>query len=172
MRIALAVVCAGLATLVACGDNLQGNRAPTASDSNVTTPEDTPVSITVSASDPDPDDGLQFGFSQPEHGTITAEGGTVTYRPADDYNGPDATFEYTVSDGVANDVGTVTVAVGGQNDPPVAVDDTRTTAEDTAATITAASLVANDTDAEMQALSVTLVNGATNGTVSLNAGTI
>src|SRR5690242_11494414 len=92
MRIALAVVCAGLATLVACGDNTQGNRAPTASDSNVTTPEDTPVSITVSASDPDSGDGLQFEFSQPEHGTITVTGGTVTYRPADDYNGPDSIF--------------------------------------------------------------------------------
>ena len=268
MRDAYVVVCllfSALTGLVACGDNLQGNRPPVASDSNVTTPEDTPVSMTVNVTDPDPDAELTFVFSAPEHGTITQDGRTVTYRPDDDYHGPDsihveisdgtheveadititvtpvndapvaaddtlagnedaaatvtgaalvandtdveddaltvtavgtasvgtvelsgdtitytppadftgaATFEYTVSDGEATDTGTVTVNVGGVNDPPVAVNDALTTAEDTPGTITTATLVANDTDTELQTLSVTGVGGAVNGTVDLAGGTV
>jgi cysteine-rich repeat protein len=266
MRATYVVVClfSALAGLAACGDNLQGNREPVASDSNVTTPEDTPVSITVNVTDPD-GAGLTFAFSTPEHGTITAEGGTVTYRPDDDYNGPDsihvdisdgtydvsaeinitvapvndgpvavddaiaaiedtaatvtgaalvandtdieddaltvtavgtpstgtvgmvgdtitytppanftgpATFEYTVSDGAETDTGVVTVTVGGVNDPPVAVADALTTAEDTAGTITVATLVANDTDPEAQTLSVTGVSNFANGTAALAGGTV
>lgn len=64
MRNAYVVVSLALAGMAACGDNLQGNRSPSASDSNVNTPEDTPVSITVNASDPDPDDGLIVSFSR------------------------------------------------------------------------------------------------------------
>jgi hypothetical protein len=95
----------------------------------------------------------------------------VTFTPAANYAGP-ARFTYTVSDGSVQVVGTVTLDVGGENDPPVATDDASATAEDTAVVITAAALLANDADAEGQTLTVTQVGGATHGTVALVGATI
>ena len=53
------------------------------------------------------------------------------------------------------------------NLPPVA-DDGLTGMRDTAVTITAASLLANDTDPNGDVLTITVVNAATHGTVALN----
>ena len=105
------------------------------------------------------------------NGTVTLSAGTATFTPAANFAGT-ASFTYTVSDGAATDTGLVTIAVTAVNDPPVAVDDTRSTTEDTALAITGASLTANDTDVDGGALTVTAVSGATNGTVTLAAGTV
>ena len=78
----------------------------------------------------------------------------------------------TVTDGADSDTGLVAVTVTSVNDGPLASDDTASTAEDTAATITAASLLANDTDVDGGALTVTAVGGAVNGTVALAGGTV
>ena len=104
-------------------------------------------------------------------GTVGLTAGTVDFTPATNFTG-DATFTYTVSDGTASDTATVTVQVGPANDPPVAVADSATTAEDTPLTLAAASLAANDTDPEGQALTVTAVSAPANGTVALTAGSI
>lgn len=58
------------------------------------------------------------------------------------------------------------------NQVPVAVDDAVTTDADTPVVIPAALLLANDTDADGDALLVTGVTGALNGTVSLGVGEI
>jgi cysteine-rich repeat protein len=107
----------------------------------------------------------------PTHGTVAITGFDVTFTPDANYNGL-AQFEYTLSDGTATDVGFVGISVGGANDPPVAVDDAATTDEDVALVVTGATLIANDTDADGQTLTVTAVTNATNGTVALAAGTI
>ena len=54
------------------------------------------------------------------------------------------------------------------NQPPVAVDDTATTDEDTPVTITAAALLANDSDPDGDALSLVSVGNAVNGSVALD----
>ena len=54
------------------------------------------------------------------------------------------------------------------NLPPVAVDDSATTAQNTAVSIQASSLLANDSDPDSNPLSITAVSGATNGTAVLN----
>jgi Ca2+-binding RTX toxin-like protein len=54
------------------------------------------------------------------------------------------------------------------NRPPVAVDDSATTAFNTAVTISASTLLANDTDPDSNPLSITGVSNATNGAVVLN----
>ena len=54
----------------------------------------------------------------------------------------------------------------------MAVDDVRETDEDTALTFAAAELVGNDTDADGDALTVTAVGNAVNGTVALVAGQV
>ena len=64
-----------------------------------------------------------------------------------------------------SDTGAVTVQVSPRNDPPVAVDDSASTNEDVAVDV---AVLANDTDVDGDALSVTGVSGATNGTATIN----
>ncbi|MFA1668174.1 retention module-containing protein, partial [Chromobacterium piscinae] len=96
------------------------NGAPLGSDMNVTTDEDTPVSGTLTASDPNGDPLTFVKGSDPQHGTVTVNpNGTWTYTPAQDYNGGDK-FTVTVSDGRGG-TATVTVNIGVNpvNDPAV-----------------------------------------------------
>ncbi len=60
---------------------------------------------------------------------------------------------------------------GGTNQPPVANADSLTITQNGPSTIMASTLLANDTDANGNPLTVTGVSGATNGTVSFNAAT-
>ena len=63
---------------------------------------------------------------------------------------------------------TFTLTVVAVNDPPVAVNDTATVAEGGSIDIASSTLLANDSDAENDTLSVTAVAGAVNGTVTLS----
>ena len=83
--------------------------------------------------------------SSPE--STYATGTTITFTPEADYVGT-AQFDYTVSDGALTDVGRVTITVTPVNDPPVAIDDSATTAEDTPLVLAAATLAANDTGSD------------------------
>lgn len=103
----------------------------------------------------------------------------MQFRTAADAHGAPAAFGWTVRDdgGTANGgadtlAESLTISVTPVNDAPVAVDDDYTIAEDTALVIVAANLALNDTDVDGDALTVTGVGGAVNGTVSLVAGTI
>ncbi|MBL8625624.1 MAG: tandem-95 repeat protein [Myxococcales bacterium] len=152
------------------------NDPPVAVDDARTTAEDTPLAITatsLTANDTDVDGGALTvtAVGNPTNGTVGLAGGTVTFTPTANVSGT-ASFEYTVSDGAATDTGLVTVTITAVNDPPVAVADSRTTAEDAPLAITAASLTANDTDVDGGTLTVTAVSGATNGTVALAGGTV
>ncbi|WP_431732403.1 Ig-like domain-containing protein, partial [Chromobacterium vaccinii] len=81
------------------------------SDMNVSTDEDTPVSGTLTASDPNGDPLTFVKGADPQHGTVTVNpNGTWTYTPAQDYNGSDK-FTVTVSDGRGG-TATVTVNIG------------------------------------------------------------
>jgi LPXTG-motif cell wall-anchored protein len=142
---------------------------PAAADDTATTPEDTPVDITVLGNDSDPDgDPLSVtAVSDPANGAAVINGdGTVTYTPDPDFNGVD-TFTYTISDGNGgSDTATVTVTVTPVNDPPVAVDDTATTVEDTPVDVV---VLANDSDPEGDPLTVTgIVTTPANGTAVIN----
>ena len=70
------------------------NDPPTAVDDSATTDEDTPVTIAVLDNDSDLVEGDTLtvtGVGSPSHGTATDNGdGTVTYSPAQDYNGGQA----------------------------------------------------------------------------------
>ena len=132
------------------------NDDPVAVDDLADTLEDQPVTINLIGNDTDVDgDPLTIGeVSVPEEqGTVVDNGdGTVTFTPAENFNGP-ATITYTVEDGQGgSDEGTATVNVGAVNDGPDAVDDADTTDEDTPITV---DLLANDTDEEGDTLSVT-----------------
>jgi len=84
-------------------------------------------------------------------------------------------FQYTVSDGKGG-FDTATVSVTTPNTPPVANDDPVETGENAALEIRLADLIANDTDANRDALTVTAINGvaldavAEGGTIALTSG--
>ncbi|MBI3597589.1 MAG: tandem-95 repeat protein, partial [Nitrospirae bacterium] len=130
---------------------------PLVVDQSATTPEDTPITITLSATDPD-SPSVTFSIAgNPPNGTLSAITGTtctlvgfgssctaqVTYTPILNYNGPDS-FTFKANDGLLDsNIGTVSLTVTPVNDPPVAADQSVTTAEETPITIT---LSASDVD--------------------------
>ncbi len=109
------------------------NDAPTAIDTQASTDEDTAVDVDLIGVDVDGDSLTYTITVQPQHGTVTCDGGTCTYAPDPDFHGTD-TFRYTVTDAhgtVSAGEATVTVGVASVNDLPHAQDDSITTDEDT-----------------------------------------
>ncbi|OWY37059.1 hypothetical protein CEK28_18520, partial [Xenophilus sp. AP218F] len=87
------------------------NDAPVGEDVSVRTPEDTPVSGKLAATDVDGDTLSFVKGDEPKHGTVEVKAdGSWTYVPAKDYNGSDQ-FTVTVSDGKGGS-DTLTVKVG------------------------------------------------------------
>lgn len=83
-----------------------------------------------------------------------------------EFNGNDS-FSYQVCDTLnVCDTATVTITVTSMNDSPVANDDTATTLSGVPVTI---DVLANDTDADGDSLTVTGVTQPPNGTVQVNA---
>jgi len=137
------------------------NDAPTANNQSVTTPEDTPVDITLIAGDVD-GDPLTWTVGTPAHGTLTGTAPTLTYTPSANYRADDS-FTFTVNDGqVDSNTATVSITVSSVNDPPTANDQTVTTPEDTPLAIT---LTAGDPDGDPLTWTVgTPEHGAITGT--------
>lgn len=107
------------------------NRAPVANAANVATDEDTPLSITLTGSDPD-GDKLTFAIvTPPAKGALTGTVPNLTYTPSKDFNGSDS-FTFKTNDGKLDSaLATITITVRPVNDPPVATPQQVTTDEDT-----------------------------------------
>jgi large repetitive protein len=149
------------------------NDAPTAVDDVLVTLRNAAGSVAVLANDSDVDGDTigVTGVSTPTHGTATLEAdGTITYQPALGYDGADG-FDYAIGDGAGGTAnGHVAVTVVAVNQPPVAVDDTASVAEDGSASI---DVVANDIDPDGGALTVTTLGQPAHGSTSLAAdGTV
>ena len=96
--------------------------------------------------------------------------GSYAFAPAADYTGPVPVVTYTVSDGNGGtDTSTLTLTMVPVNDAPDAVDNSYTTAEDTALTIAAPGVLGNDTDVDGDTLTVTTNTAPANGAVLVNA---
>jgi VCBS repeat-containing protein len=96
------------------------NDPPVGQNQAVTTPEDTPISGAVSATDPDAGDSLTFSLlGGPAFGRVAVStDGSYTYTPDPDYNGPDR-FTVRVADGKGGiDTIVVDVTVTPVNDVP------------------------------------------------------
>jgi YVTN family beta-propeller protein len=170
------------------------NRTPDAVVDTVTTSEDTDVTIDlITGADHDVHVGdvvTVTAVTQPQHGTVTVDGGTLTYSPGADFHGTD-TFTYTISDeesplhvhglrgligalfggdALHTDTVTVTVTVAPVNDDPVAVDDTFTVDEDSDFTVI--DVLGNDTDADGDDLTVTGVSDTENGSAAIENGVL
>ena len=158
------------------------NDPPVAVDDTDTTPENTAVTTTVLANDSDPSDPLgnidpsTVGIiSTPANGTVTINpGGTITYTPNANFSGTDS-YEYVVCDDghplpSLCDTGLVTITVVAANDPPVAVNDTVSTDEDMPLVV---DVLGNDSDPDgaIDAGSVSIINGPSHGTTSVDPTT-
>jgi Bacterial Ig domain/MBG domain (YGX type)/Putative Ig domain len=140
------------------------NLAPTVVNDSATTLEDTQVTIPVLVNDSDPDNNpLTITTATPTNGTVNIVGTNLVFLPATNFNGT-ATIGYTVSDGQGGTSSAlVTITVTAFNDPPVAMNDSATTLEDTQVTIP---VLLNDSDVESIVLTITTAT-PTNGTVNI-----
>ncbi|MCA9122377.1 MAG: tandem-95 repeat protein [Planctomycetales bacterium] len=163
------------------------NNAPSAvndtfaTDANATL---TVVSLGVLGNDTDPDPGTNLNVatmatSSLRGATVTSDGnGGFTYDPTAvqgfrllrSNETLSDTFTYSATDGsLTSGLATVTITVHGVNDAPTANPETYSTSEETTLQISAfAGVLANDSDIEGDALTVSLVTSVTHGTLNLN----
>ena len=146
--------------------DVQPNDAPpAATDVSATTGQGAAVTIALHGRDPDPQDSLQFVLvDPPSHGVLSAPAaeGQIIYTPNVGYSGQDS-FTFRVYDGqLYSNVAICRIVV---NDPPVARGDLAQTAQGQG---TVLNLLANDTDANGQTLSVVLDSQPLHGQAVVN----
>jgi len=152
------------------------NVAPVANSQMVTTDDATPLTITLSASDAD-GNNLTFSIaSAPATGSLgaisqlTATTASVTYTPG---TVGDNSFTFIANDGSLNSVAaTVTLNVTASNQAPTANNDNYSVTGNVGLNVpSAAGVVANDTDPDLDTLTVTAsdANSVQGGTVSVNS---
>lgn len=151
------------------------NRPPLTTSDSATTDVGKAVTINVLANDSDPNNHALTitSVSKPQFGTATINGQTIVYTPNSNFTGTD-TFSYVVSDGQGGTtVGSVMITVkgpsGSTNQAPTAADDSAATAQDTPVTI---DILANDADADGDALNITIDGPPVNGTAVVNNGKV
>ncbi|MER2626148.1 MAG: Ig-like domain-containing protein, partial [Accumulibacter sp.] len=143
------------------------NEPPVANPQSVTITEDTPVTITLTGSDPE-NQTLSFIPTSPSQGVLSGTAPNLTYTPNANFSGPDS-FTFTVSDGTNTSApATITITITAVDDPPVAVNDAATVNEDSGAT--AINVLANDTDVDGGPISIVSVTQPGNGTVGITGG--
>lgn len=155
------------------------NQSPVAvNDSGFNTGQNTTRTLAASAllandSDPNGDSLVITGVSGAVNGTVSFNSQTnvISFTPTTGYTGP-ASFDYSISDergGTA--IATVSLTVTAPQPPVAANDSGFSTARNTTLAIAASVLLANDTDPNDDALTITGVSGAVNGTVSFDGQT-
>ncbi len=159
------------------------NDAPVAQDVSAVASEDGPsVKVNLIADDVDKDDdpaSLVYSIvSTVNEGTLVNNNdGSFQFDPGSAFQdlGPGetriVTFQYKATDshGLDSNVATGRITVHGVNDAPVAVDDTFAVQRNTTRTVAVPGVKANDSDADGDTLTVILVSGTSNGTLTLRA---
>ena len=175
----IALVLACTASLAACGGGGGGgsggspspppapgpvNGAPTMSAQSFNGTEDTVLTSTLVAADPG--DTLTFTVAtNPTHGTLSiTSAGAFTYTPNANFNGAD-TFTATVTDSASHSVNAImTLNLAAVNDAPTASNDVlAVTSAD------ALNVLANDSDPDNDALTMTITGTPFVGTATVNA---
>ncbi|MCB1506341.1 MAG: cadherin-like domain-containing protein [Hyphomicrobiaceae bacterium] len=149
------------------------NTPPTANADGASVQQGSSVLIDVLANDTDANnDTLSIASTaQPAHGTVAIQNGRILYTPAANYTGVDA-FQYTVSDGHGGSSSaqvSVNVTAPPVNTPPTANADGATVQQGNSVLI---DVLANDTDANNDALSIASIAQPAHGTASVQNGQI
>jgi len=128
------------------------------------------LAVIANDSDPDGDTLIVVSATPAAHGTVTVNGGTLSYQPAPGYVGPD-TFSYTIRDpaGLTSTaaVNVTVVAAPPANQPPIAVNDFAQAGYNQPVTI---DVLANDSDPDGDALVIESWTQPPNGTVTQGPG--
>ena len=153
--------------------NIQG--APVANPNSYSTAEDTPLTIAapgVLANDTDPQSLplTAVNATQPANGSVTlSTNGSFTFTPAANFAGS-TSFTYQASNGSRTSApATVSLTVTPVNDAPVAQNDSFTGSPGATLSVTAPGILANDSDAENSALTITQLSNPASGVLSLSA---
>ncbi|MBW8682939.1 Ig-like domain-containing protein [Chitinophaga rhizophila] len=142
------------------------NNPPTGKGDSKTTTLNTPVSGSVTGTDPDGDVLTFTKATNPAHGSVVVRtDGTYTYTPASGYSGNDS-FTITIADGKGGStVVTVTITVTAPgNNPPTGTGDNKTTSQDTPVIG-----AVRGTDPDGDVLTFSKATDPVNGTVIVNA---
>lgn len=148
--------------------------APEAVDDAVSATEDTPITFTMASVlandlEVDRDPLTVVSIQDPVNGTVTLDQGVLRFVPDADYYGP-ASFTYTIDDGHGNQsTATVRLDIEAVNDAPRLTAETVNATEDQLLTVSSASLLANDHDVDNAVITITAVDQAQGGVVSLAA---
>ena len=142
-------------------------RPPACDPVSADTPAGQPVEVMLTCTDPDGDDVTLETASGPAHGTLGAiSGGKVNYTPSAHSSGPDS-FTYRASDGTATSTpATVSITVI----PPPNTAPTCDPVAKTAAAGEATEIQLSCSDGEDDALTLSVVDGPTHGTLGTIAG--
>ena len=127
------------------------NDAPIATSDTITTTEDTPAAVVLTAIDPDGNPLTYSIVKGPDHGALSGAEPNLVYTPSPNYNGPDG-FTFKASDGTADSApASMSIMVTPADDPPVANGDNVSVKEDAASSII---LTASDPDGDPLTFSV------------------
>jgi VCBS repeat-containing protein len=153
---------------------LATNTAPVGAADNYAATKDTELdgaSVLANDTDADGDALTAVLVSGPAHGTLSlASNGTFAYTPTSGYSGPDS-FTYKASDGVAQSAATtvsINVVDPASDRAPAGTADAYDVPH--AGTLNAASVLANDSDPDGDALTAVLVSGPAHGTLTFASG--
>jgi hypothetical protein len=148
------------------------NRPPVARDLRVTTAEDTPIEVAVTANDSDPEGAplTVVAVTAPTRGSVTIVApDRVRYVPPLNFAG-EARFTYTISDGAGGRAtATVVVDVFPVNDPPQAADDFYAPSSFLAVSL---DLLANDVDPDGDALRIELTSSPQRGAARVEGNAV
>lgn len=136
------------------------NDAPTANNDSVSTQEDKPVSIRLTGNDPDGDSLSYSVVKGPSHGSLRGKAPRLIYTPKANFSGSDS-FTFKTNDKKLNSAAaTVSITITAANDPPMAYNDSATTQEDEAVSIT---LAGGDDDGDV--ITYRVVTGPSHGSL-------
>ena len=151
------------------------NDAPVAANGSASGNEDTAITGQASATDVDSPSLTYALVSGPTHGALTFNStGSYSYTPSANYNGPDS-FTFKANDGsLDSNTATVSLTVNPVNYAPVVAGESAIASTSGSVSIPVATLLANDTDVDGDALSiVSVAMGATpHGVVQLVGGVV
>jgi hypothetical protein len=140
------------------------NDPPAASNDTLSTAEDTTLTLTLRATDPDGDELGYTIATPPAHGTLSGIAPNLIYTPAPDYFGTDS-FTFTARDAqFTSSVANVVITVTPVNDAPTANPQTLSTAEETPI-----ELSLSGSDAENDTITYIITMPPAHGTLSGSA---
>jgi VCBS repeat-containing protein len=142
--------------------NIFMNRNPVVTSIVTNTPEDTALSLVLTATDPD-GDPVSIGASGASHGTVSFDGTNLVYTPYPDYNGEDFIYISAVDPYSGYGSGTIEIFVTPVDDAPVAYPVEFATYEDLPLDV---SLYLYGSDPEGDSLTYRVVSGPAHGTVT------